>query len=327
MRRLRVRSPSTPLYRLLLKAYYTSPSTFRRAPENFFSQINRTPAEPPCHLADFSDKILIGDASSLFRFPTMKRLTASAVAWLCCSTFGFTTEPDKAVLNFETHVRPILKAYCFECHGEGKKLKSGLDLRLKHFLVKGGKLGPALVPGKPADSSILQRVRSQEMPPGKKKLTKDEVAILERWIQQGAPTARPEPKELPLGFTISPDEASHWAFQAIRRVEPPKVNATKLVRNPIDQFLLATLEAKSLSFGPEADRLTLIRRATFDLIGLPPTPRRGRCFSERQLFGRLRKAGRSPARVAALWRTLGPALARRRRLCGLRGLHRRGSGA
>lgn len=171
-------------------------------------------------------------------------------------------------VNFETHVRPILKAHCFECHGEGKKLKGGLDLRLKHLLVRGGKSGPALLPGKPADSSLVQRVRSQEMPPGKKKLTKDEMAILDRWIQEGASTARPEPKELPLGFSISPDEASHWAFQAIRRVEPPKVKAA----HPIDRFLLAKLAEKGLSFSPEADRLTLIRRATFDLLGLPPTP-------------------------------------------------------
>ena len=173
---------------------------------------------------------------------------------------------------FETHVRPILKANCFECHGEGKKLKSGLDLRLKHLLVKGGKSGTALVLGKPADSTVLQRVRSQEMPPGKKKLTKDEMAIIEHWIQEGAPTARPEPKALPLGFSISAEEAAHWAFQAIRRIEPPTIKATKLVRNPIDRFLLAKLEEKGVSFAAEADRLTLIRRATFDLLGLPPTP-------------------------------------------------------
>ena len=117
---------------------------------------------------------------------------------------------------------------------------------------------------------MLQRVRSQEMPPGKKKLTKEEMAVIERWIQEGATTARAEPKELPLGFSISPDEASHWAFQAIRRVEPPKTKS--LGRNPIDAFLLAKLEEKGQTFAPEADRLTLIRRATFDLLGLPPTP-------------------------------------------------------
>jgi hypothetical protein len=204
----------------------------------------------------------------------MKQLLFPAGAVVCFlwSASGLSAQPGNEPLNFETHVRPILKANCFECHGEGKKLKGGLDLRLKHYLVKGGKSGPALLPGKPADSAIVVRLRSQEMPPGKKKLTKDEVALIERWITAGAPTARPEPKELPLGFSISPDEAAHWAFQAIRKVEPPKVKAASLVRNPIDNFLLAKLEEKGLSFTPAADRITLLRRATFDLLGLPPTP-------------------------------------------------------
>ncbi|MSQ94954.1 MAG: DUF1549 domain-containing protein [Gemmataceae bacterium] len=204
----------------------------------------------------------------------MKRFVFLTGAIVCFleSASGLSAQPAKGPVNFETHVRPILKANCFECHGEGKKLKSGLDLRLKHFLAKGGKSGPALLPGKGGDSLIVQRLRNQEMPPGKKKLTKDEVALIERWIQEGAPTARPEPKKLPLGFSVSPEEASHWAFQAIRKVEPPKVKTANLVRNPIDSFLLAKLEEQGLSFGPAADRITLIRRATFDLLGLPPTP-------------------------------------------------------
>jgi mono/diheme cytochrome c family protein len=204
---------------------------------------------------------------------TMRRACFTLLATALVLPAPLLAQPaGKTEPTFETHVRPILKANCFECHGEGKKLKGGLDLRLRHFLVKGGKSGPALKPGKPADSPILERLRSQEMPPGKKKLTKDEIAVIERWIQAGAPAARPEPKELPLGFSISEDEASHWAFQPLRKVEPPIVKNAKLVRNPIDQFLLAKLEAKGLSFGPEADRTTLIRRATFDLLGLPPTP-------------------------------------------------------
>lgn len=198
---------------------------------------------------------------------------AVVAAWFLWSAPGIAAEKnsnDKLV--FETHVRPILKANCFECHGEGKKLKGSLDLRLKHFLVKGGKSGTALMPGNPGGSPLLQRVRSKEMPPGKKKLTREEMAVLERWIQEGAPTTRPEPKELPLGFSISAEEASHWAFQAIRRLDPAEVKRSHQVRNPIDQFLLAKLEEKGLSFAAEADRITLIRRATFDLLGLPPTP-------------------------------------------------------
>ncbi len=175
-------------------------------------------------------------------------------------------------VSFEKHVRPLLKAHCFECHGEGAKLKGGLDVRLRRTMVAGGDTGPALVPGRPGDSLLLHRVRGGEMPPGKRKLTKDETALLERWIAGGAVITRAEPKVLPAGFSPSPDELEHWSFQPITRPAVPPVKGAALVRTPIDAFLLAKLEAKGLSFGPEADRHTLIRRATFDLTGLPPTP-------------------------------------------------------
>src|ERR1700688_4357094 len=93
-------------------------------------------------------------------FPT------GAVVCFLWSVSGLSPQPAKSAVNFETHVRPILKANCFECHGEGKKLKGGLDLRLKHYLVKGGKSGPGLLANKPGESAIVQRIPSQEMPPG-----------------------------------------------------------------------------------------------------------------------------------------------------------------
>src|SRR5437016_3462727 len=98
----------------------------------------------------------------------MTRYLAALVCLFWCSS-AFAQEPVKVPLVFETHVRPLFKAHCFECHGEGKKLKGGLDLRLRHLQVKGGKSGTVLMPGKPGESALLQRVRSQEMPPGKKK--------------------------------------------------------------------------------------------------------------------------------------------------------------
>ncbi|MFO0863177.1 MAG: DUF1549 domain-containing protein [Gemmataceae bacterium] len=174
-------------------------------------------------------------------------------------------------LKFETDVRPILKAHCFECHGEGKKLRGGLDLRLKHLMATGGDSGAGIEVGKAGDSLAVKRVRSGEMPPGKKKLTPKEIETIERWITQGAQVARAEPKELPLGFSVSPEEASHWAYQPIRVNQPPTVKTANRVRNPIDAFLLAKLEEKGLGFSSEADRVVLIRRATFDLHGLPPT--------------------------------------------------------
>jgi mono/diheme cytochrome c family protein len=180
---------------------------------------------------------------------------------------------QEAKVSFENDVRPILKAHCFECHGDAQKPKGGLDVRLARFLVDGGKTGPAVVPGKAANSLLMTRVRTEEMPPGKRKLTKSEIAIIARWIVEGANTDGPEPKSLAAGFHITAKEQAFWSFQPIRRPPPPKVKGQKLVRTPIDAFLLAKLEEKNLNFSGEASKRTLIRRVTFDLAGLPPTPK------------------------------------------------------
>src|SRR5256885_1292327 len=92
------------------------------------------------------------------------------------------TAAARGDVTFEKEIRPLLKAHCFECHGEGAKLKGDLDLRLRHRMVEGGSNGAALVPGKPADSLLVKRITSAEMPPGKRKLMKDEIALIERWI-------------------------------------------------------------------------------------------------------------------------------------------------
>ena len=169
--------------------------------------------------------------------------------------------------SFNANVRPILKAYCFECHGEGEKLKAGLDVRLSRFLAKGGESGPAIVAGKPEKSLLLDRVTSGDMPPGKKKLTAAEIATFKAWIAAGAKVEAPEPETLAKGFQITDEDRKWWAFQPVRRpVIPPGS------RNPIDALLLAKLSDKGLSFAPLADKLTLLRRVTFDLTGLPPTP-------------------------------------------------------
>jgi mono/diheme cytochrome c family protein len=180
--------------------------------------------------------------------------------------------PPAAGLTFEQHVRPILRAHCLECHGEGSKLRGSLDLRLRRFALVGGDKGAAIVPGKPADSLLYLRVRDHEMPPGKVKLSAAEIARIERWIAAGAPTQHAEPDRLPPGQHISEDERRFWSFQPIRRPALPAVRHAGLVRTPIDAFLLAKLEAAGLSFAPPADRAALLRRATFDLTGLPPTP-------------------------------------------------------
>jgi hypothetical protein len=184
----------------------------------------------------------------------------------------FPLAPAAAVepISFEKHVRPILKAYCFECHGEGEKLKADLDLRLRRFLVKGGESGSAVDPGAPEKSLLYTKIKNGKMPPSKKKLSKDEVALIRRWITEGARTAAPEPETIAAGWHATAEDRAFWAFQPIRRPEVPTVRQS--VRTPIDAFLLARLEKEGLTFSPEADKRTLIRRAYFDLIGLPPTP-------------------------------------------------------
>ncbi len=180
---------------------------------------------------------------------------------------------DVPAMTFEQHVRPIFKAYCLDCHGGGGELKGKLDLRLARTARQGGKTGPALAPGKPEESALLDRIRDGEMPPGEKKVPPAQIAVIERWIAQGARTLRDEPASLPPGIDITPEERGFWAFQPIRRVEPPAVapGDRDRVRTPIDAFLLAALRQRGATFAPEADRATLLRRAAFDLTGLPPS--------------------------------------------------------
>ncbi len=174
-------------------------------------------------------------------------------------------------LSFEKDVRPILKAHCFHCHGESGVTEGSLDVRLRRWLISGGDSGEAIQPGEPEDSLLLDRVSSGEMPPGDKRLTPEEIARLRQWIQDGAPTSRAEPETLDAGDYITEEERNFWSFQPIRRVEPPASDDTP-IHNSIDAFVLDGLTRAGLSFSGTADRYTLIRRATFDLWGLPPDP-------------------------------------------------------
>jgi len=182
-------------------------------------------------------------------------------------------------VTFESHVRPILKAYCLECHGEGEKLKGGIDLRLARFIQKGGDSGSALVPGDATKSLLYQKVEAGEMPPSKKKLTKEQLDIVKRWIAGGARVERPEPEKIDNGFVLSAVDRVWWSFQPITKPQVPDMGKE---RAPIDAFLLQKLREKKLDFSAEADRKTLIRRVTFDLIGLPPTPEEIEAFVKDQ---------------------------------------------
>ena len=177
-------------------------------------------------------------------------------------------------------VIPVLYLRCTVCHGKQKQ-EGGLDLRTRASILRGGKSGPAIVPGKPHDSLLIWKIESGEMPPTKlmlevsvRPISKGETDLFAKWIAQGAPEAL----DLPDIPGTAPDplvtdkDRQFWAFQPPRAVDVPEVKGVARVRNPIDAFVLRKLEAKGLTLSPEADRLTLIRRAYFDLTGLPPKP-------------------------------------------------------
>jgi len=181
--------------------------------------------------------------------------------------FANPTEPV-----FEQGIRQIFKAHCFECHGEGEKLKGGLDLRLKRLILKGGETGPSLVEAKPEQSLLIERVSKLEMPPGKRKLKPEEIDLLKLWIKNGAKTSAPEPEIIAKGFFITDDEKKHWAFQKIISPAIPQVKNQSLVKNPIDAFILKKLEDNNLVQSKPADKTVLLRRIFLDLTGMPPTP-------------------------------------------------------
>ncbi|MST95178.1 MAG: DUF1553 domain-containing protein [Pedosphaera sp.] len=178
---------------------------------------------------------------------------------------------------FERKVRPLLAENCFSCHGEEKQ-KGKLRLDSATAVRAGGENGPILVPGKPSDSRLILAVSHQDadlkMPP-KKQLAKQQVADLTEWVKLGAPMPTNFTAEVGSAvkkeFVITAKDRAHWAFQTLKRPEVPKT-ARRQPANPIDAFLLARLKEKSLDPNPSATRLELIRRATYDLTGLPPTP-------------------------------------------------------
>ncbi len=173
---------------------------------------------------------------------------------------------------FEKDIRPILKTHCFQCHGEDDVREAGLDLRLRRFIGVGGDSGPAIAAGDPSSSLILDRVASGDMPPGDKPLSQEQIQRIRQWIEQGAKTARAEPESVGHEGLLTDEEKNFWAFQPIERPMLPHVRNPDSVQSPIDTFVLAKLEANGLGFSDSADRRTIIRRLSFNLLGLPPTP-------------------------------------------------------
>jgi hypothetical protein len=174
-------------------------------------------------------------------------------------------------VDYLRDVKPILAARCSACHGPDKQ-RSGLRLDTAAAVLKGGNSGPAVVPGKSGSSRLIQAVTGAAdvpaMPPKGPRLAAAEVERLRAWIDQGARAPAGEAAAISMA-----GRKKHWAFQPPVRPSEPAVRNTAWVRNPIDRFILARLEKEGVAPSPEADRITLIRRLSLDLLGLPPTPR------------------------------------------------------
>ncbi len=173
--------------------------------------------------------------------------------------------------SLEQRARKILSDNCESCHGQARM--SDLDLRQAGGILKGGKRGPAVVPGN-SSASLLYRAIAQtgelKMPPGKAALSADDVAAIRQWIDAGA--------RWPAETARTQNEPSWWAFRTPRRPDLPKVKAAAWVRSPIDAFMLQKLEEKGLRPAPPVGKAALIRRAYYDLLGLPPSPEDVRAF-------------------------------------------------
>jgi len=214
---------------------------------------------------------------------------ASGMLLLMCGAVGHAADEAKAVTPeqatfFESKIRPLLANHCYECHG-GAESKGGLKLDSLASMLKGNAHGPALVVGDPEKSALLKAVHYDgaiKMPPSGK-LRPEEIAALSAWIKMGAPwptTAVPggkNPGQAP-DLVLTPAQKSFWSFRPIVKPALPKVKNAAWCISPIDRFILAKLEEKGLKPAPSADRPTLIRRAYFDLIGLPPTPEQVEAF-------------------------------------------------
>jgi len=193
------------------------------------------------------------------------RLTTAAL--LCAS----------AVLAQTPEVAKIFRSRCYGCHGPAQQM-SGFRLDQRDAAMAGGYSGPVIVPGKSADSKLIQRVSGKPgvpaMPPAGPRLTPADIDVLAKWIDGGAKwDGAAAPAELSKNT-----KSSHWAFQPVRSPNQPAVKQSDWVRNPVDAFVLARLEKDGIAPSPEADKRTLLRRVHLDLTGLPPTPEQIRDF-------------------------------------------------
>lgn len=195
-------------------------------------------------------------------------------------TWSFATAPgSKDVEFFEKHVRPVLVSRCYECHSAAKKIKGGLALDSKQATLKGGESGAAVVPGDLEKSKLIEAIRygnrDLQMPP-KGQMPAAEIKALEEWVLRGAPDPREDAAVVmhtstPRVIDIA-EGRRFWSFSPVTDPPVPKTHQPQWMKTPVDAFVLARMEEQGLTPAPPAEKRTLIRRATFDLTGLPPTP-------------------------------------------------------
>ncbi len=182
--------------------------------------------------------------------------------------------PASRTVEYQKDIQPIFSSSCYTCHGPTMQM-NGLRLDNRTGALDGGQSGPVIKPGKSAESKLIQMVsglvEGKVMPPTGDRLTSEQIGLLRAWIDQGAVWLEgPRLAAPPQGGSVP--RRDHWAFAPPKLPKVPKVRERKWVHNPIDNFVLSRLEAEKIKPSPEADRVTLIRRLSLDLIGLPPTP-------------------------------------------------------
>ena len=201
-------------------------------------------------------------------------LLVSCLTTFCMVASGqtaLTEEPSTAEV-FGHSILPILKDKCISCH-DADNAEADLNLSTFQGVVIGGGTGPALHPGAPERSYLIERIRNGEMPPeGEGSLTPAELATIEDWIRH-ARLPNPESIAQQRAMNVHQRATELWSFQPARQTPPPIVRDNLKADTAIDRFILATLESQNASLSAEADRRTLLRRATFDLTGLPPSNR------------------------------------------------------
>ena len=246
----------------------------------------------------------------------MKSVFVRVYPWLFLGVCAFSAEPKltpEQTTFFESKIRPVLSDNCYKCHSQAaEKVKGGLLLDSREGWQKGGDTGPAIVPGDLEKSLLIRAIRYKDkdlqMPPNDKRLSDQQIADLEAWVKMGAPDPRAAGATAEHVYKVEMAQAKkHWAFRPVIRPAVPGLN-DPWIKTSIDAFILAGLKSKTLTPSAPADKVTLLRRATFDLTGLPPTQKEVQEFVEDSSAGafdvvidRLLKSERYGERWGRYW--------------------------